>query len=146
MRRLTIDGAGKPTIEDLIMGEAKRRKAKDPNYGKTPPPFFDIENYPETNKFVIKLHYKDDSAIISTHSELSCAQFGLTRCNDCLLTFSQSETKPPLYQWFSRFVARLITQFDYPDDYGVAVSVKKKWVYFSKSAYYEKPALEIMGK
>jgi hypothetical protein len=95
------------------MGEAKRRKRKDPNFGK---PYLYIGISPGTGKKMVFLKYKTKVYGISPHYKIEDAEYGLSQCQKCLDTFEISDWEGNAEETFAEFVMRLNTEFDYEDD------------------------------
>lgn len=95
------------------MGEAKRRKRKDPNFGK---PYLYIGISPGTGKNMVFLKYKTKVYGISPHYKREDAEYGLSQCQKCLDTFEMLDWEENAEETFAEFVMRLNTEFDYEDD------------------------------
>ncbi len=95
------------------MGEAKRRKRKDPNFGK---PYLYIGISPGTGKNMVFLKYKTKVYGISPHYKIEDAEYGLSQCQKCLDTFDILDWEGNAEETFAEFVMRLNTEFDYEDD------------------------------
>lgn len=97
------------------MGEAKRRKASDPGFGKSRP-FFRIGSSQFTGKFLVELHHRREKKVISPHYAIEDARHGIEMCQKCLDTFSNEEVSGHIDTWFRSFIRRLVDDFKYDDD------------------------------
>lgn len=95
------------------MGEAKRRKQLDPNFGR---PRLFLGTSPITGKHMIYLEAKDQTQGISPHYRKEDALYGLSQCQKCLDSFPNSHWDQPFPIALQAFINRLNARFNYPDD------------------------------
>ena len=95
------------------MGESRRRKQLDPNYGKTS---FFITTSELTGKYLACIRHKGKVSVISPHVKKEGAEHAIKMCQLCLDSFSKDEISSDLGQWLYSFIERLNTSFDYEDD------------------------------
>ncbi len=95
------------------MGEAKRRKAKDPSFGK---PRLYIAPSPHTNKRMIWIQQLKQVRGISPHYTKESAEYGLSQCQKCLNSFPISHWNQPFDDAYYEFLVRLNEKFPYDDD------------------------------
>ena len=95
------------------MGEAKRRKQLDPNFGK---PRLFLSKSPITEKHMIYLEAKDQIEGISPHYRKEDALYGLSQCQKCLDSFPNSHWDQPFPIALQAFINRLNAKFNYSDD------------------------------
>lgn len=100
------------------MGEARRRKKLDPNFGKLrfDKPHLFINQMSATKKYMIYLKFKDKVIKISPHYKETDALFGLSQCQKCLDSFPDTHWNKPLSEAIWEFTNRLNERFEYPDD------------------------------